>query len=103
LDHARFGLLFARQGIWKEQQLISKAWIDAAHQPSAANKAYGYLWWTNEDDRLKGLPKQLFYANGFGGNYIVIDQEKDLVIVARWLDDNKLSDLVNLVEKAITK
>lgn len=103
LDHARFGLLFARQGMWKEQQLISKTWIDEAHQPSAANKAYGYLWWTNEDDRLKGLPKQLFYANGFGGNYIVIDQEKDLVIVARWLDDNKLSDLVNLVEKAITK
>ena len=103
LDHARFGLLFARKGKWKGQQLISENWVNAAHQPSAANKSYGYMWWTNEENRLKGLSKNIYYADGFGGNYIVIDEEHDLVIVARWLDTGKMGELVKLVISSIEK
>src|SRR5258706_14479637 len=40
LDQARFGLLFLRKGKWKNQQLISEQWVNAAHQPSSANKSY---------------------------------------------------------------
>ena len=47
LDQARFGLLFLRKGKWKDKQLISEKWVDAAHQPSHANKSYGYMWWLN--------------------------------------------------------
>lgn len=103
LDQARFGLLFLRKGKWKNQQLISENWVKASRQPSVANKSYGMLWWTNEENELKGLSKDIYYANGFGGNYIVIDNEHDLVIVARWLDGSKLSDFVNLVVKAASK
>jgi CubicO group peptidase (beta-lactamase class C family) len=101
LDHARFGLLFARNGKWKSQQLISGSWVNAVHQPSAANKSYGLLWWTNEDDHLKGLSKNIYTADGFGGNFIVVDGEHDLVIVTRWLEPNKLSELVQLVVRSI--
>ncbi len=97
LDHARFGLLFLRKGKWKDQQLISEAWVNAAHQPSAANKSYGLMWWTNEENEFKDVSKNIYYASGFGGNYIVIDNEHDLVIVARWLDASKLGELVKLV------
>jgi CubicO group peptidase (beta-lactamase class C family) len=44
IDQARFGLLFLRNGKWKTQQLISAKWVKAVHQPSAANKDYGYMW-----------------------------------------------------------
>lgn len=101
LDHARFGLLFARNGKWKGKQLLSQSWINAAHQPSAANKSYGFLWWTNEENEFKGLSKNIYSAKGFGGNHIIIDSEHDLVIVARWLDDSKLGELVNLVVKSV--
>jgi CubicO group peptidase (beta-lactamase class C family) len=100
LDQARYGLLFLRNGKWKGQQLISEAWVNAVRQPSKANKSYGFLWWTNQENTLKGLSKDIYYADGFGGNYIVIDKEHDIVIVVRWLDSGKLSDLVNLVIKA---
>ncbi len=103
LDQARFGLLFLRKGKWKNQQLISESWITAAHQPSTPNKSYGFMWWTNEENELKGLSKNIYYANGFGGNYTVIDNEHDLVIVTRWMDGSKLSDFVNLVVKAVGK
>jgi CubicO group peptidase (beta-lactamase class C family) len=101
LDHARFGLLFLRKGKWKNQQLISESWVNAAHQPSTANKSYGLMWWTNEEGALKGLSKNIYYADGFGGNYIIVDNEHDLVIVTRWLEPGKLSEFVNLVINSI--
>ncbi len=97
LDHARFGLLFLRKGKWKNQQLISAHWVNAVNQPSAANKSYGLMWWTNQDNVFKDLSKDIYYADGFGGNYIIIDNEHDLVIVARWLDTGKLGELIRLV------
>lgn len=102
-DQARFGLLFLRRGKWKNQQLISEQWVQQSHQPSAANKAYGFMWWTNEEGRLgKGL-RNLYSAEGFGGNFIVVDEERDLLIVTRWLDTTKIDELVDLVSSAIEK
>lgn len=104
LDHARFGLLFARKGRWKNQQLISERWVTAARQPSMANPSYGFMWWTNQQNNLgTNISKNVFYADGFGGNYVVVDQENDLVIVARWLDSGKIGELVQRVTSAIQK
>ena len=100
LDQARFGLLFLRKGKWKNKQLISEQWVNAVNQPSAANKSYGLMWWTNEEGRLGGVSKKIYSADGFGGNFIVVDNEHDLVIVTRWLEPNKISELVSLVIKA---
>ena len=101
LDQARFGLLFLRKGKWKNQQLISEKWIHAVQQPSVPKKNYGYLWWTNEDNGWKGVPANVYYAAGFGGNYIIVDDDHDLVIVARWMDENKVGDVMNLIIKSV--
>jgi CubicO group peptidase (beta-lactamase class C family) len=103
LDQARFGLLFLRKGKWKNKQLISNEWIREAVKPSAVNKSYGYMWWTNEDNRLKGLSNKIYYAEGFGGNTILIDNENDIVIVSRWLEPSKLSDFVKMVVSSINR
>ena len=101
LDHARFGLLFARKGKWKGKQLISEQWVNAVNQPSAASKSYGLMWWTNEEGRLGNVSKKIYSADGFGGNFIVVDSEHDLVIAVRWLEPNKIKDLVQLIVCAI--
>ena len=101
LDQARFGLLFLRKGKWKNQQLISQEWITEAVKPSAVNKSYGFMWWTNEENHLKDVSKKIYYAEGFGGNSIVIDNENDIVIVARWLEPSKLSDFVKMVVSSV--
>lgn len=103
LDHARFGLLMLRKGKWKGRQLISEAWINMAVQPSGANKEYGFMWWLNTTERYKGLPGNIVLANGFGGNFIVIDQEHDLVMVLRWIEPNKLGEFMKLVIDAVEK
>jgi CubicO group peptidase (beta-lactamase class C family) len=57
--------------------------------PSEAKPNYGYMWWLNNES--------IFSAVGFGGNYVVVDQEHDLVIVARWLDSSKSNELLMMV------
>lgn len=98
MDHARFGLLFLRNGKWKGEQLISEDWVRQVQQPSAASESYGYMWWLNREDRnFEGLPETIYYASGFGGNYIVVDTEHDLVAVTRWLQPSKLGEFLNMV------
>ena len=101
LDQARYGLLFLRNGKWKNQQLISPGWVSDVHQPSAANKSYGLLWWNNQENMLGNTSKNIYAAIGFGGNYIVIDNEHDLLIVTRWLEPSAIGELVRLVISAL--
>lgn len=102
-DMARFGLLFARNGKWQGEQLLSEELIEEAIQASPANENYGYMWWLNRQGNRhwKGLPEHLFYAAGFGGNFIIIDRERDLVIVTRWLEPSKIAEFTNLVYEAL--
>jgi hypothetical protein len=101
-DHARFGLLFLRDGNWAGQQILSNPWIKMATQPSASNTSYGYLWWLNAKgpNYMEGVPETTYYAAGFGGNYIVVDKVNDLVVVTRWLAPDKLGDFLKLIMAA---
>ncbi len=101
-DHARFGLLFARNGRWGEDQLISENWTMDVQTPAQAFTSYGYMWWLNHGPRSwgEGTPDHVFYAAGFGGNFIVVDQQNDLVIVTRWLEPSKIGELVSKIYKA---
>jgi CubicO group peptidase (beta-lactamase class C family) len=79
-DMARFGFLYLNDGVWNENQIISKAWIKASMEMNA-NKSkiedyyYGYLWWLSEEDGVFS-----YSAIGDGGNIISCIPEKDLVI-----------------------
>ena len=102
-DQARLGLLFLRNGKWKNQQLLSQKWINATRQPSASNKNYGYLWWLNTDLGWQGISPNVYYAAGYGGNYIIIDEANDLVLVTRWMDDGKIAELLRIATAAVKK
>jgi len=103
LDHARFGLLFARKGKWNGQQLLSEKWVEMVQQPSQAYANYGYMWWLNQpgNRQWEGVPERVYYAAGFGGNLIVVDAEADLVIVTRWLQPSQIGEMVRLVRAAL--
>lgn len=102
-DMARFGLLFLNEGRWKNQQLLSKEWIAKATQPSKPNVNYGYMWWLNKKGKRhwKGLSENSYYAAGFGGNFIVIDKENNLVVVTRWLEPNKIGEFMAKVNASL--
>ncbi len=96
LDHARFGLLFLNNGNWNGKQLLSENWIKEATKPSQANPNYGFMWWLNQKGtrHWKGLPEHLYYAAGFGGNFIVIDKKQNLIVVTRWLEPSQIDEFM---------
>ena len=78
-DFARFGILFAKEGRWESEQLISEGWIEESTRPDATTDPtleYQYFWWV---DTPEG--RNHFSARGNYGQYIYVAPEKDLVIV----------------------
>ena len=101
-DHARFGYLFLRNGNWNGQQIVSEEWVKMVQQPSEAEEAYGYLWWLNRGGQhTEGVPDSVYWAAGFGGNFIIIDKEHDLLIVTRWLSPDKRGEFTKMAIDAI--
>lgn len=103
-DQAKFGYLFLQDGNWDGNQIISKEWIKMARTPTEANNGYGFMnFFLNYDkERLPSAPESAYVFLGSGINMVYIDQENDLVIVARWLSDyDAMDELVNQVINAI--
>lgn len=99
-DHARFGLLFARDGMWGEERLVSAEWIERATTPAEVAPDYGYMWWLNTDRALfPAAPESAFFALGAGStNVIFVDPERDLVTVTRWVDGGEhVNEFIRLV------
>lgn len=98
-DMARFGLLYCRNGKWKDRRIIPAAWMKESLYPYSHtyhNNGFGYLWWVARDGEC--LPyvdiedSNMHYASGFGGHYILVIPSLDVVIVQR-VDTNDGSPL----------
>lgn len=101
-DHARFGLLMARRGRWRDRQLLSERWIAMATTPTPIRPVYGYMWWLNTDRKqYPAASPASFFALGAGGNIIWIEPENDLLVVTRWLDTRSVNEFMRLVRAAV--
>ena len=99
-DQARFGLLFLRRGAWNGERLLSEKWIDRLRVPAEAFSGYGYMWWLNTGKRrFKDAPEHVYFAAGTGGNFIVVDDKNDLVVVVRWMPN--INDFLKIVFDAV--
>jgi CubicO group peptidase (beta-lactamase class C family) len=99
-DHARFGLLMERRGVWGEKRLLPDDWFDAIREPTPARTDYGLLWWLNTDrEPVPAAPESAYWAAGFGGNYVYVDECNDLVVVLRWIPE--LADVIERVMNAM--
>jgi CubicO group peptidase (beta-lactamase class C family) len=79
-DFGRFGMLFAKEGKWEGEQLISRGWLEestSADTSTDPSQDYQYFWWVNTPEG----ETYHFSARGNYGQYIYVAPEKDLVIV----------------------
>ena len=88
-DLARFGLLYAQNGLWNDERLVSEEWIEFVRTPAPATadrgNFYGGQWWLVPDDR-NDVPKDAYSTSGNRGQYVIVVPSHDLVIVRRGLD-----------------
>jgi len=102
-DMARFGLLTARNGKWRDKQILSEDWIKRAKTPTVAQPTYGFMnWFLNTDKKLyQSAPATAFAHVGNGTNIIYIDPEHDLVIVARWIENGAIDGFIQKINAAL--
>jgi CubicO group peptidase (beta-lactamase class C family) len=76
-----FGMLYLNRGRANGIQLIPERWIDASFVPRGrsdfSEQLYGYGWWIREL-----ADHQAYYAWGFGGQFIFIVPDLELVVVS---------------------
>jgi CubicO group peptidase (beta-lactamase class C family) len=86
-DWARFGLLFANDGLWKGTRVLPEGWVRYSATPAAAAAArnYGAHWWLKLERPPGAPPAQLppdaFHAAGHGGQYVSVVPSRALVVV----------------------
>ena len=76
-----FGELYLRRGKFENRQIVTADWIDASFTPHAQSnrereRQYGYGWWIRD---LGG--QRTYYAWGYGGQFIFLIPNLDLVVV----------------------
>ena len=77
-----FGELYVNRGLHDGVRLVEESWIEAATRPQIDSqdipfsREYGYLWWVGSDG-----PFPFYFANGFGGQFIVVAPDRGLVVV----------------------
>jgi len=104
-DLARFGYLMLREGIWEEQQLVPKRWIEMSTRTSQRlNESWGYGWWVNSTAKLlPGMPKDTFAARGYHSNQCYVVPSLDLVVARvgtgppQWDDANLIVGIAEAV------
>lgn len=82
-DMLAFGKLYLNKGTYNGSRIVSEAWIiKATSSKIATNNAqpfgpsYGYFWW------IGSSTPNYYFANGYGGQFIVIVPDENLIVVA---------------------
>ncbi|MFN6321632.1 MAG: serine hydrolase domain-containing protein [Bacteroidota bacterium] len=96
MDMARFGWLTYNKGKWNDQQLISEKWIELSTTPTPANPGYGFMnfFLNTSKKEFPSAPESAYAHIGNGTNMIYVDRENELVIVARWIDNKHVNELI---------
>ncbi len=83
-DAARFGLLFARDGLWGDQRILSRHWVrrsTALYSDDNDFFGYGMLWWVARQPEFEKVG--FVTALGVGNQAIAVMPDIDMVIVNR--------------------
>jgi CubicO group peptidase (beta-lactamase class C family) len=108
-DMAKLGYLYLNQGTWDKKQVVPSEWVEASSReqiktPESEDwlEDYGYLWW------IRPKPNHSAYsAVGFGGQYIYVIPDLDIVTVITTLGSDEdtpsyLAIMDNYVGPAVT-
>ena len=101
-DLAKLGYLYLNGGRWDGVQVVPAGYVRASTQrqsqppPGGRFDGYGYQWWVTSEH---GHPS--FVAVGYGGQFIQVIPDLDLVVVITSDAENGRDDAQQLVGEAI--
>jgi CubicO group peptidase (beta-lactamase class C family) len=99
-DQARIGQMMLGGGA----PVLSRGWIDAMLAPCPVAPFYGRLVWLNRDGRaFPAASTQASFMLGAGGHFVWMEPAHDAVVVLRWLDPARATDVMRLVRAGLSE
>ena len=82
-DFAKLGQLYLDKGNWRGAQILPEGWVESTMAPAFdtgfMGNSYGFQWWLAPYDG--GGDNWMFSGSGYGGQYLLIIPEYELVMV----------------------
>ncbi len=101
-DYARFGLLYLHNGYWYGEQLFPENWVTYTTTLATDSEGnYGSHFWLNQSNKFPGCPTDLFYCEGYDGQFIFIIPSKQLVVVRTGCSPNNSFDSRIFLKKIV--
>jgi CubicO group peptidase (beta-lactamase class C family) len=98
VDMIKFGQLYLKKGLWKNEQVISKSWIEEStmpHYPMNYWCDYGYQWWRYGSAMASVKAEGISFASGRGEQFIwVIPDRNAVVVCTAWNDGQNILEQV---------
>jgi len=106
-DMAKIGLLVLQNGSWRDEQIVPEEWIGESTKPYVAESEffdYGYQWWYRSKQNRSwweipvhgsNTEHDMFLALGYGGQYIMVIRDLNMVIVTTSSDYNEDNGLAH--------
>jgi len=87
-DLAKFGILYMNDGVWNNNQVIDKDWVQQSigsvvpriSNQKNTNPGYGFMLWTYNINK-ENIPAMVTEANGNGGQSIFMCKRFNLMVV----------------------
>ncbi len=97
-DWAKFGLLYLNRGNWNGEQIFAPEWADYVSSPTAHSEGvYGAHFWLNSGGKYPDVPRDLYSANGYQGQYVFVIPSKQMVVVRTGLAEGEQFDVNNFL------
>jgi CubicO group peptidase (beta-lactamase class C family) len=86
-DWARFGMLYAQDGVWNGVRIFPDGWVAYSRAPAPADRErrYGAHFWLKPPPEYGGaaasLPADTFHAAGHQGQFVSIVPSRRVVVV----------------------
>jgi len=101
-DWAKFGLLYLNKGNWNGEQLFNKEWVHYITTPTnGSNGTYGGHFWLNAEGQFPDVPKNMFYASGYQGQFVFVFPDQDLVVVRMGLAHIDINEFLKKITESI--
>mgnify|MGYP003640461591 CR=1 FL=1 len=109
-DWARFGQLYLQDGVWKGERLLPEGWVAYNSTPTsdAPRGNYGAHWWLNagvgekgENPPMPTAPRDLFFASGHEGQFVIVVPSRNMVIVRLGLTTSGTFPLQEFIRRVV--